>query len=155
MKPTLPIPLLREDEMDRFWSRVDKTGPCWLWLGAKSWGYGVINVRRLGRMLRTHRVAYAALVGNPPSGLDLDHLCRNRACCNPAHLEPVPRRVNLLRGDTLVARKARQTHCIHGHELTGENVFIKHQGTRGCLTCRRARDKGRRRNGPKRTQEHA
>lgn len=75
---------------DRLWSRVDKTDSCWNWTGPKSSGYGVIG--RGGRhagLIRTHRLAYELLVGPIPEGLHIDHLCRNRACVNPGHLEAV------------------------------------------------------------------
>ena len=91
---------------ERFWSKVDRRGldECWEWLGAKLVkGYGHFflgGTRQEGnrRWVLAHRFAYEELVGPIPDGLDLDHLCRNVGCCNPAHLEPVSRSVNLLRG---------------------------------------------------------
>jgi hypothetical protein len=87
---------------ERFWPKVDKTETCWLWVGAiGTGGYGNFYISSVGRRIRSvraHRWAYEHLVGSIPDGLDLDHLCRNRACVNPAHLEPVTRRVNLRRG---------------------------------------------------------
>jgi len=74
----------------RFWAKVDKNGPggCWVWTGALAdTGYGIFNLR--AKLNNTHRVAYEWLVGPIPDGMHLDHLCRVRACCNPAHLEPV------------------------------------------------------------------
>ena len=85
-----------------------------------------------------HRVVYEILVGPIPVGLELDHLCRNRACVNPDHLEPVTTRTNLLRGYSPWACRARQTHCKRGHEFTPENTYGTGDGRRYCRTCRRA-----------------
>lgn len=85
---------------ERVFSRIDADGPCWLWTGALNRkGYGVIQRgdRDMGTAL-VHRVVWELLVGLVPLGLDLDHLCRVRACCNPDHLEPVTRAVNTARG---------------------------------------------------------
>jgi hypothetical protein len=119
----------------RFWAKVEKTDTCWVWSAAKISGYGAFKLD--GRAIRAHRFAYELLVGPVPEGLPLDHLCRNRACVNPAHLEPVTHRVNILRGEGACAVKARQTHCIHGHEFTLENTYLK-SGKRQCRTCRRS-----------------
>jgi hypothetical protein len=91
------------DEAERFWSKVDRTGPggCWLWLGqVNRWGYG--HFRRtlapgIYRTVKAHRFAYALLVGPIPEGLTLDHLCGRRACVRPDHLEPVTNAENLRR----------------------------------------------------------
>lgn len=110
---------------------------CWQWTGGLSDGYGTVYMNGANR--RSHRAAYLILVGPVPDGLDLDHLCRNRACCNPEHLEPVTRSVNSLRGiGPELARQRRRaiTHCAQGHEFTEESVNKK--GYRGCRTCQRA-----------------
>lgn len=90
--------------IDRIIDRILVGDGCWVWPGAKnSQGYGRIGAG--GRTWAyTHRVVYEALVGPIPDGLDLDHLCRNPSCCNPAHLEPVTRTENSLRGHA--ARRA-------------------------------------------------
>ena len=137
----MPGPIPR-DPIERFWEKVDKTGPCWEWTASKVYGYGQFGIAHQ-KHARAHRFAYELLVGPIPEGLELDHLCRNRACVNPDHLEPVTTRVNLLRGATVTARKAGQTHCIHGHEFTPDNTFIRKNGCRTCLTCRRALDRVR------------
>ena len=108
---------------------------CWLWKAQiSSTGYGVY------RSKPSHRFAYTALVGEIPDGLQIDHLCRNRACCNPGHLEPVTCRENLLRGETLAAANAAKTHCPAGHPYAGDNLKIK-RGGRCCRECERARSR--------------
>lgn len=115
-------------DADRFWGKVEKTSSCWLWTAARTDGYG-----RLGNEY-AHRVAYRMLVGPIPLGLQLDHLCRVRHCVNPAHLEPVTQRENVLRGETIVARNAVKTHCPHGHPLSGHNLRL-FNGHRSCKLC--------------------
>ena len=119
--------------------------PCWISNRSQNgWGYTKINV--IGRTLATHRVAYEEYVGPIPVGLDLDHLCRQRECCNPHHLDPVTRRENDLRGDTFAARNAAKTHCPRGHALTDGNLIPSNlkRGSRACLTCHRNRMSDRR-----------
>jgi hypothetical protein len=124
---------------ERFWSKttIDPETGCWLWTASTSEGYGAFGVRK-GLIARAHRVTYTTLVGEVPAGLDLDHLCRTRRCCNPAHLEPVTRRVNLLRGNTVNAR----THCPKGHPYDAVNtnvINVRGGGKyRQCRACNRA-----------------
>jgi len=125
-------------ESERFWSKVEKTEGCWIWIAARdSKGYGGFHVggsRKGRRWVRAHRWAYAAAKGEPPAGLDLDHLCRNRACVNPEHLEPVTRSVNLQRGAS-----GSKTQCNYGHVFTPENTYRQAStGRRSCLACKRA-----------------
>lgn len=130
----------RQDLPSRVWSRVESTPlGCWIWTGPCAKGYGRVSVREAGsrRSMQIHRYAYEQLVGPIPDGLQLDHLCRNRACCNPAHLEPVTSRENTLRGTNQVARQAAATHCVHGHEFTPENTYVEPGGRRKCRTCQR------------------
>lgn len=111
---------------------------CWRWIGArKSDGYGQIREGgKHGARLLTHRVAYQHFVGPIADGLEIDHLCRNRACCNPEHLEAVTHKVNMARGEMYNGVK---THCKWGHEFTQENTKISSDGRRVCVQCLRAR----------------
>ncbi len=128
---------------ERFWSKVavnDGTH-CWEWTAAKDGkGYGKYYVGG-GRVLATaHRFAFLTLVGESNSTLDADHLCRNRACVNPAHIEMVTRQVNTVRGDGPAAVNYAKTHCHLGHPLEGENLKIGQRNDharRSCRTCLR------------------
>lgn len=123
---------------ERFWSKVDKSGECWLWTASKQkTGYGQFFVTHR-KMVYAHRLAYELLRGPIQPGLHLDHLCRNRACVNPAHLEPVTNRINVLRGKTIAAKNAAKIHCKNGHPFTAENTWFykgKREGGRQCRSC--------------------
>lgn len=110
---------------------------CWIWMRRlNDGGYGCLN--RGGEDTLVHRITFKIRRGPIPEGKDLDHLCRVRSCCNPNHLEPVTRRVNLLRGMAPAAHNARKTHCSKGHPLAGENLDPSSLklGRRRCLACR-------------------
>jgi len=139
---------------DRFWEKVDKNGPipearpglgpCWVWTANKVHnGYGRFKPTKQGRKVKAHTWAYEAEIGPVPKGLELDHLCRNRACVNPSHLEPVTHRENLMRGNSIVAQAARKTHCPNGHEYSPENTRMGREGDRQCWLCKQARDRAR------------
>ena len=121
----------------RFWNKVRTNGTtgCWEWNGARI-GSGYGNIRISGRSVLTHRVAYEALIGVIPEGLQLDHLCRVRSCCNPVHLEPVTPQINALRGEGVAGKHARQTHCMRGHSMVANP---KRTGWRICLVCKQMR----------------
>jgi len=128
--------------LERFYT-PEPTSGCWLWTGdVNAYGYGQMyagKVEKRSRRLLAHRCAWELLRGPIPHGLELDHLCRNHACVNPDHLEPVTHAENMAR-----SARARQTHCKHGHELTPENVLVRRRGpggtwkTRRCRQCYRA-----------------
>lgn len=139
-KGTIEAPKAR-----RFWAKVERDGPipefaprlgpCWLWTGKinPKTGYGSYSNSS------SHRAAWIFTNGPVPEGLQLDHLCRVRACCNPAHLEPVTRSENQLRGLGSGLRKPT-THCLRGHEYTPENTYRPpRQNHKVCLECKRTR----------------
>ena len=116
---------------------------CWNWIGTiGNHGYGVfilggkINKHRF----LAHRIVHTIIIGDIPQGMVIDHLCRNTRCVNPAHLEVVTQIENCLRGVSPLALNARKTHCKHGHELLGRNLFLKKAG-RECRECKRIKDR--------------
>lgn len=131
---------------ERFWAKVSKAAGdgCWEWTAAKySNGYGAFQYFH-GKVSVAHRWAYAAEFGPIPDNLVLDHLCRNVACVRPSHLEAVTQRENVHRG--LNVGRPRQAVCHQGHALAEGNLDHKPDGSRGCTTCRRERDRlGKRR----------
>jgi len=125
---------------------IDPVTGCWNFQGTKPNGYGQITLGRRGEGIAlTHVVAYRAFVGDIPEGLELDHLCRNPACFNPSHLEPVTHQVNIQRGDwphkggmAMAAIRRAQTHCLRGHEFTEDNTRV-YDGRRWCKSCDKIR----------------
>ena len=124
MKPTAP-------EV-RFFRFVAEDGECWRWTGTKNRGYG--HFRTLDGRIYAHRWAYEFFVGPIPDGLTIDHLCRNRACVNPDHLEPVPMRVNVHRSEAVSVQFVGITECKYGHEFTEANTIRVPKG-RKCRAC--------------------
>jgi hypothetical protein len=124
---------------ERFVAKIKYVADCWLWTSTLTpRGYPCFWFE--GKQWRAHRVAYVLFVGPIPGDLPLDHLCRNRSCVNPSHLEPVTIRENVLRGIGLSAANARKTHCKRGHEFTTDNTYMQ-DGTRQCRACRAFRDR--------------
>lgn len=113
--------------------RVDADTGCWVWTAkiVRS-GYGSFwnGVSQVG----AHRFGYESLVGPVPEGLELDHLCRVRACVNPSHLEPVTHQENVIRGVSPAAIGATRTHCPQGHEYSPENTNVRRR-RRECRIC--------------------
>jgi hypothetical protein len=124
---------------DRFWGRVTKGDSCWTWRGWHSTeGYGGFTGRDGHSTVYAHRVAYELTTGPIPDGYHIDHLCRNRGCCNPDHLEPVEPVVNWMRGESLTLKNSQKTHCLRGHLLAGDNVYENIRG-RQCKACHKHR----------------
>lgn len=129
-----PIPCLTDNQAERFWSYVEVHHPagCWEWIGGKDrLGYGGFYVGR--SYFTAHRLAYGILIGDP-GNLCVDHLCRNRSCVNPDHLEPVSHLENMRRGYTYAAQNRNKRFCQHGHEFTEVNTHVIN-GSRRCRTC--------------------
>ena len=126
---------------ERIYDRLvpDPETGCLLWTGKTDHGYGRIKICQ--RLRYVHVVAWEIRNGPVPGGLELDHLCRVRACANTDHLELVARRENVLRGHALAAVNARKTHCKNDHEFTKANTYLRlrpsGRSQRECRTCRR------------------
>lgn len=135
-----------------FWAHVQKTESCWLWTGRTIQSSGKARYPRIavkidGKWIDVlaHRWSHEYFIGPIPEGLTVDHVkargCTSTLCVNPDHLEAVTQRENNLRGDTVAAICARQTHCIHGHPFDEENTFYipfkNGRQKRGCKECRR------------------
>lgn len=122
----------------RVLARITVTGDgCWEYPTLNEAGYGVVGEGpRGGGTIRAHRLTYEFARGPIPEGLVIDHLCRNRACCNPDHLEPVTPGENIRRG----ARKTEQSECAQGHPFTPDNTRVTDR-QRICRTCERDRSR--------------
>lgn len=130
---------MHQDTKYRVASRAarDSNG-CWVWQGKRDRdGYGTMWIYRDGKKHTrfAHRVAYEAFIGQIPEGLQIDHLCRNRACVNPEHLEAVTTQENTRRG---VVARGLDDHCKNGHPRTPESTYVSGTGTRTCRICRAA-----------------
>jgi hypothetical protein len=131
----------------RFWAKVEKLpSGCWRWTAfCDKAGYA--RLRQAGRgseVLYAHRLSYEMHKGPIPVSRVLDHLCRNRWCVNPDHLEAVSNRVNVMRGVAPTVLASVAGICTRGHSLDGDNLYVSPQGKRQCRTCRRLRrERGR------------
>lgn len=119
-----------------------KEYPCMIWTWARAQGYGKVN--HADKNHHVHRISYVKCRGAIPETLVLDHLCRNRACYCPAHLEPVTTKENLARGivqEVILAntmkRRREKTTCLHGHAMTPENTKTSKEGRPDCRECDR------------------
>jgi hypothetical protein len=120
---------------------------CWAWTASTvPAGYGKIKVE--GKWLLAHRVSWEFLYGKIPAGLQIDHLCRNPSCVNPAHMEVVTGRENVLRGSGPTAINHRKTLCMRGHPLSGDNLRQSKNGGRACMACDSARHRAKKNRQP-------
>lgn len=119
---------------ERFWSKVDRSGECWLWTAYTFDGYG--RFRLNGESIRAHHY----VMGRPPTpGWEVDHTCRNRACVRPSHLEWVPKKINIERIPPYSRGNSEKTVCLRGHTYDLTNTRITKSGTRACRACDRER----------------
>lgn len=124
----------------RFWEKVDRSGTCWIWIAnTNNAGYGLIWDADQDKKVYAHRWSYEAVNGPIPDGLSIDHLCRNPLCVNPAHLEAVTHKENILRSDAPPALNARKSMCPSGHPYDESNTYTKPNGSRECRACCKAR----------------
>lgn len=147
-KPLLPLyskkrldgtlPRIRYDESPCPNDQLE--GPCHVFRGHKNAdGYCPVNFNN--SPVRVHRYVWELANGLIPDGMVIDHMCRNRACCNVAHLRVVTQKVNALENSlSLTAVNAAKTHCKYGHEFTAENTY-RYKGERQCRLCKRVRDR--------------
>jgi hypothetical protein len=136
----------RESEMEYILDRVEfLPSGCWEWrLKRDSYGYGIIRRTKEYKITNfmAHRISFYAFNGFMIDGMVMDHLCRNRACCNPDHLQWVTQKTNVRRGRICTEKRVQKTHCIRGHEFTEENTWLW-RGWRYCRECGKIRSKKR------------
>lgn len=127
---------------------IDPETGCWEWLLCHN-SDGYSRAVFLGKEWKAHRLSYVTFVGPIKDGLTIDHLCRNRGCLNPDHLEVVSLKENILRGDGWGGKHRRKTQCVRGHAFDESNTLVNARGWRVCVTCKRekAREASRRRKG--------
>jgi hypothetical protein len=116
------------------WCLPEPNSGCWLWTHSLTKdGYGRLNLGHKETV--AHKGMYEIVKGPVPSGLELDHLCRTRACINPDHLEPVTEKENCRRSTSLASRRSRQTECLRGHPFDSANTYRTKRGWRQCRAC--------------------
>lgn len=134
----------KKTALQRFEENICYAGDCIAWVGMTTrHGYGWVQInhgKKVKRMM-AHKFAWELTNGKVPEGLVLDHVCRNKGCVNPAHLEPVTNAENVRRGAKFI------THCPRGHEYTPENTYYmkRNRTHRKCRACHRDQEYERRR----------
>lgn len=122
---------MTDQVLERFWDKIEvQPNNCWYYEGHIK-GSGYRGFWYKCKEVLAHRFAYEVNKGKIPKGLTIDHLCKNRNCVNPNHLEAVTMKENLLRGNTFQAKNSKKTHCPNGHIYSGKNK----NGSRICHEC--------------------
>ena len=138
---TIPIVITKENRtraMSYFMSHIRASGNCWLWTGQiETEGYGRLHwpLDDPNKKILAHRFSYVLYRGVIPVHVEPDHICRNRSCVNPSHLELVTHQTNTRRGVGPTALNALKTHCLKGHKLCGSNLVPWVNSGRECRTC--------------------
>lgn len=135
-----------QKDVDRFWRFVDKTNDCWIWMGSHNGTeYGKFWLK--GKTIYAHRISYFLAYGKIEPEYEIDHLCKNRRCVNPSHLEKVTGKINKNRGNSFSGLNIKRTHCSNGHELTEDNLCENYllRGQKVCKTCLREQEEKRKR----------
>lgn len=130
--------MMTDKDVIRFLSKISVSeSGCWEWIGQLRKGYGIFSLKNQSKT--AHRIMYELMKDvKLEKGVELDHLCKNRKCVNPDHIEKVSGKDNTLRGMGPTAINARRKECINGHEFTPENTYIRpDDGARDCKTCAR------------------
>lgn len=128
------------NKSNRIIGKFDDWQTCWVLPNTRN-ADGYIRVSVAGKKIMSHRLALIESGVVIPEGYEVDHLCRNRACCNPSHLEVVTHKQNMERGTGRDRFNAAKTHCCRGHEFTKENTYVNPRGQRQCKECRRETDR--------------
>jgi len=157
VNPLYDLPMARwSNTQERIETRIERGDGCWSWTGAlDTSGYGRVFMG--GKQMSVHRLMYEWHCGPIPEGYEIDHtchtdacpggVCEHRRCCNPEHLDAVPKAVNVARGQghaSSARRAARRTHCPSGHPYDSQNTLVTPDGSRKCRTCHRDRERARR-----------
>lgn len=130
-------------EVSRFWAKVDKSEACWLWTASVgNHGYGQMGAR--GTVMLAHRISYLLAHGSIPDGFTVDHICHNKRCVNPAHLEAVTLEENVKRAWAAGRYGHSPDVCAHGHPRTPDNWRRKADGSHYCRVCHRDRQRRQR-----------
>jgi len=142
------------DTFQYFFKKVLKTESCWFWQGSlTSDGYG--KFRGGGKHQAAHRASYVIHKGNIPINHVIDHICRQRNCVNPDHLQAITHRENVLRGTGPTAINAKKTHCINGHDLSEGVAYPRTRGGRLCRKCVRIISAQWHKKNPEKSKEHS
>ncbi len=134
---------LEEEKLKSFLiSRIKKIGNCWIWQNPTLNTYGYAQIHYKNKRILVHRLSYELFKGQLTTGLVIDHLCRNKLCINPEHLELVTIKENILRGFGPTAINKRKTQCKRGHKLENYNLIVRRNGSRVCRTCKNLQNRG-------------